>query len=413
MKNLETLINELCPEGVEFVKFKDCCDYVRGITYNKSKEVFDDNTPAWNVLRANNITLSNNHLNFDDVKRVSKEVKVKSTQMLKNGDILICAGSGSKDHIGKVAYIEKNLEYTFGGFMAVIRSTKINTRFLFHILTGNSFKQYLSLALNSSTINNLNSSVMGNFEFPLPPIEVQTEIVRILDKFTELEAELDCRKRQYEYYRDKLLSFENVGGQNVEWKKMSEVGTFIRGNGLQKKDFTEAGVGCIHYGQLYTHYGTSATKTITYCSPELATKLRKASKGDVVIATTSENVEDVCKAVAWLGDNDVAVSGDAFIYKHNQNPKYMAYLLQTLDFFNYKKKKATGTKVIRLSGDAMGNYLAPIPPLAEQERIVSILDRFESLTTSLTAGLPAEIAARRQQYEHYRDKLLTFKRKSA
>ena len=417
MKNLETLINELCPEGVEFVKFKDCCDYVRGITYNKSKEVFDDNTPAWNVLRANNITLSNNHLNFDDVKRVSKEVKVKSTQMLKNGDILICAGSGSKDHIGKVAYIEKNLEYTFGGFMAVIRSTKINTRFLFHILTGNSFKQYLSLALNSSTINNLNSSVMGNFEFPLPPIEVQTEIVRILDKFTELEAELeaelDCRKRQYEYYRDKLLSFENVGGQNVEWKKMSEVGTFIRGNGLQKKDFTEAGVGCIHYGQLYTHYGTSATKTITYCSPELATKLRKASKGDVVIATTSENVEDVCKAVAWLGDNDVAVSGDAFIYKHNQNPKYMAYLFQTLDFFNYKKKKATGTKVIRLSGDAMGNYLAPIPPLAEQERIVSILDRFESLTTSLTAGLPAEIAARRQQYEHYRDKLLTFKRKSA
>lgn len=216
MKNLETLINELCPEGVEFVKFKDCCDYVRGITYNKSKEVFDDNTPAWNVLRANNITLSNNHLNFDDVKRVSKEVKVKSTQMLKNGDILICAGSGSKDHIGKVAYIEKNLEYTFGGFMAVIRSTKINTRFLFHILTGNSFKQYLSLALNSSTINNLNSSVMGNFEFPLPPIEVQTEIVRILDKFTELEAELeaelDCRKRQYEYYRDKLLSFNNVGG---------------------------------------------------------------------------------------------------------------------------------------------------------------------------------------------------------
>lgn len=417
MKNLETLINELCPEGVEFVKFKDCCDYVRGITYNKSKEVFDDNTPAWNVLRANNITLSNNHLNFDDVKRVSKEVKVKSTQMLKNGDILICAGSGSKDHIGKVAYIEKNLEYTFGGFMAVIRSTKINTRFLFHILTGNSFKQYLSLTLNSSTINNLNSSVMGNFEFPLPPIEVQTEIVRILDKFTELEAELeaelDCRKRQYEYYRDKLLSFENVGGQNVEWKKMSEVGTFIRGNGLQKKDFTEAGVGCIHYGQLYTHYGTSATKTITYCSPELATKLRKASKGDVVIATTSENVEDVCKAVAWLGDNDVAVSGDAFIYKHNQNPKYMAYLFQTLDFFNYKKKKATGTKVIRLSGDAMGNYLAPIPPLAEQERIVSILDRFESLTTSLTAGLPAEIAARRQQYEHYRDKLLTFKRKSA
>ena len=193
---------------------------------------------------------------------------------------------------------------------------------------------------------------------------------------------------------------------------MSEVGTFVRGNGLQKKNFTEKGVGCIHYGQIYTHYGTSATQTITYCSLELAAKLRKASKGDIVIATTSENVEDVCKAVAWLGENEVAVSGDAFIYKHHQNPKYMAYLFQTADFFNYKKKKATGTKVIRLSGDAMGNYLVPIPPLSEQQRIVNILDRFESLTTSLQSGLPAEIAARRQQYEYYRNKLLTFKRKS-
>lgn len=417
MKNLEELIQELCPDGVEFVKFKDCCDYIRGITYNKSKEENISDAPAWNVLRANNITLSNNQLNFNDVKRVSIEVKVKESQKLKKGDILICAGSGSKDHIGKVAYIEDDIDYTFGGFMAVIRSTSVNTRFLFHILTGNSFKQYLSLALNSSTINNLNSSVMGNFEFPLPPIEVQTEIVRILDKFTsleaELEAELDCRKRQYEYYRDKLLSFDNVGGQEVEWKKMSEVGTFIRGNGLQKKDFTESGVGCIHYGQLYTHYGTSATETITYCSSELAKKLRKAAKGDIVIATTSENVEDVCKAVAWLGEEEIAVSGDAFIYKHTQNPKYMAYLFQTASFFIYKKKKATGTKVIRLTGDAMGNYLAPIPSLEEQNRIVSILDRFESLTTSLQSGLPAEIAARRQQYEYYRDKLLTFKRKGA
>lgn len=417
MKNLETLIQELCPDGVEFVKFKDCCDYIRGITYNKSKEENNSDAPAWKVLRANNITLSNNQLNFNDVKRVSIEVKVKESQKLKKGDILICAGSGSKDHIGKVAYIEDDVDYTFGGFMAVIRSTSVNTRFLFHILTGSSFKLYLSLALNSSTINNLNSSVMGNFEFPLPPIEVQTEIVRILDKFTsleaELEAELDCRKRQYEYYRDKLLSFDNVGGQEVEWKKMSEVGTFIRGNGLQKKDFTESGVGCIHYGQLYTHYGTSATETITYCSLELAKKLRKAEKGDIVIATTSENVEDVCKAVAWLGEEEIAVSGDAFIYKHTQYPKYMAYLFQTASFFNYKKKKATGTKVIRLTGEAMGNYLAPIPSLEEQHRIVSILDRFESLTTSLQSGLPAEITARRQQYEHYRDKLLTFKRKGA
>lgn len=194
---------------------------------------------------------------------------------------------------------------------------------------------------------------------------------------------------------------------------MGEVGTFVRGNGLQKKDFTTEGIGCIHYGQIYTHYKTSATETITYCSKELAKKLRKAEHGDVVIATTSENVEDVCKAMAWMGRDSVAVSGDAYIFKHNQNPKYIAYIFQTAKFFDYKKRKANGTKVIRLSGDAIGKFEVPIPPIEEQNRIVAILDRFEALTTSLQDGLPAEIAARRQQYDYYRDKLLDFKRKTA
>lgn len=308
-------------------------------------------------------------------------------------------------------------EMTINPQLVLLKKFRGISKYLAYILKTTYFQNEVKKITGVGSVPNVPQSSLAKIEIPLPPIEVQNEIVCILDKFTsleaELEAELDCRKRQYEYYRDKLLSFDNVGGQEVEWKKMSEVGTFIRGNGLQKKDFTEEGVGCIHYGQLYTHYGTSATETITYCSSELAKKLRKAAKGDIVIATTSENVEDVCKAVAWLGEEEIAVSGDAFIYKHTQNPKYMAYLFQTASFFNYKKKKATGTKVIRLAGDAMGNYLAPIPSLEEQQRIVSILDRFESLTTSLQSGLPAEIAARRQQYEHYRDKLLTFKRKGA
>lgn len=306
-------------------------------------------------------------------------------------------------------------EMTINPQLVLLKKFRGISKYLAYILKTTYFQNEVKKITGVGSVPNVPQSSLAKIEIPLPPIEVQAEIVRILDKFTsleaELEAELDCRKRQYEYYRDKLLSFDNVGGQEVEWKKMSEVGTFIRGNGLQKKDFTEEGVGCIHYGQLYTHYGTSATETITYCSSELAKKLRKAAKGDIVIATTSENVEDVCKAVAWLGEEEIAVSGDAFIYKHTQNPKYMAYLFQTASFFNYKKKKATGTKVIRLTGDAMGNYLAPIPSLEEQQRIVSILDRFESLTTSLQSGLPAEISARRQQYEYYRDKLLTFKRK--
>ena len=190
----------------------------------------------------------------------------------------------------------------------------------------------------------------------------------------------------------------------VEYKKLGEIGTFTRGNGLQKKDFTDTGVGCIHYGQIYTYYGTSATRTLTHCSPILAAKLKVAHKGDIIIATTSENIEDVCKAVAWLGDEDIVISGDAYIYSHHQNPKYISYLFQTPAFFNFKKKNQTGTKVIRVSGESMAKFEIPVPPLPIQEEIVRILDHF----TELAAELQAELQARQEQYEYYRNKLLTF-----
>lgn len=210
MSKIEELIQQYCPDGVEWKTFNNLGEYIRGITYNKSAEVQDDNKEAWKVLRANNITLSNNTLNFDDVKKVSKDIKVKENQLLKENDILICAGSGSKEHIGKVAYIFESIEYTFGGFMGVIRCNNeiLNSRFFFHILTSQLFKSHLETNLNSTTINNLNAQIMNCFSIPVPPLPVQEEIVRILDNFTTLEAELDCRKRQYEYYRDKLLNVD-------------------------------------------------------------------------------------------------------------------------------------------------------------------------------------------------------------
>lgn len=186
---------------------------------------------------------------------------------------------------------------------------------------------------------------------------------------------------------------------------------FIRGNGLQKKDFTEQGVGCIHYGQIYTLYGTFTENTKSFVSPELADRLVKVEKGDIVIACTSENIEDVCKSVAWLGNNTIVTGGHATVFKHNQNPKYIAYYFQTQMFAERKRKYARGTKVIDIKASDIGKILIPIPPKEEQQRIVAILDKFETLVNDILDGLPAEIAARRQQYEYYRDKLLTFKRK--
>lgn len=188
----------------------------------------------------------------------------------------------------------------------------------------------------------------------------------------------------------------------VEWKKLGEIGTFTRGNGLQKADFVDSGFPCIHYGQIYTRYGLSTNKTITYCSKELAKKLVKAKTGDMIIACTSENIEDVCKAVVWLGEGEVATGGHSCVFSHNQDPKYVAYFFQTEQFFMQKKKYANGVKVIDIKAVDLAKISIPIPSISEQSHIVSILDTF----TSSISNLKQQIEERRKQYEYERDLLL-------
>ena len=391
---------------VEWKVLGDVAEYIRGLTYSRANESHDKT--GYKVLRANNISLNENRLNFDDIKIVKLDTKVKSTQKLYKNDILISAASGSREHVGKVAFINSDLDYYFGGFMGVLRcSCELNPRFLFHILTSVIFQKYLDEMLNSSTINNLSSSIIKNFKIPIPPLEVQQEIVAILDKFTELTAELEARKKQYEYYRDKLLSFNDVVG-GLKWLMMSELGVFTRGGALQKSDFTKSGVGCIHYGQIYTYYGTYTHEILTYVSDEFAKKARKAKPGDLVIATTSENDEDLCKAVAWLGNEEIAVSSDACFYSHNMNPKYVAYFFQTNHFHKQKRRFITGAKVRRVNANDLAKVKIPVPSLEEQARIVAILDKFDILTHSISEGLPKEIELRQKQYAYYRNQLLAF-----
>lgn len=192
----------------------------------------------------------------------------------------------------------------------------------------------------------------------------------------------------------------------VKHQTLGEIGEFIRGNGIQKRDFRDSGFGCIHYGQIYTYYGLFADHTKSFIDPNLAEKRKKAYKGDLVIATTSENEEDVCKACAWLGEEPIAISGDAYIFRHHQNPKYISYCFQSELFQSQKKKYITGTKVLRVNGGAMAKIHVPVPPLPVQEEIVRILDSF----SSLEAELEAELEARRKQYAYYRNELLTFDR---
>lgn len=194
----------------------------------------------------------------------------------------------------------------------------------------------------------------------------------------------------------------------VPVKMLGEVGTFIRGNGMQKGDLTDSGFPAIHYGQVHTVYGTYADATVSFVDPAFADRLRKARPGDLVIVTTSEDDMAVAKAVAWLGSTDVAVSGDAYIYRHSLDPKYVAYFFQTASFQAQKRRHVTGTKVRRISGERLAKISIPTPPLEIQHAIVSILDGMEQLEAKLASELQAELEARFRQYAHYRDSLLAF-----
>lgn len=408
MSKLQELINKLCPNGVEYLNLGDVCEFKRGKALS-SKNVIKGPVP---------------------VMAGGQKPSCYHNTPNRSGETIVVAGSGA--YAGFVTYWK--IPIFVSDAFSVHPNDRLLTKYVFYYLKN--FQEKIHATKKGAGVPHVHGSDIAKFSIPVPPIEVQEEIVRILDSFSdyaaELQAELQARKQQYEYYRNLLLTFNPSAygcgtddeqkdgvttweGHNykIEWKKMGEIGTFIRGNGLQKKDFTESGIGCIHYGQIYTHYGTFATKTKSFVSEKLASKLLKIENGDIVLACTSENIEDVAKAVAWLGKETIVTGGHSVVFKHTANPKYIAYFMQTALFFNQKKRYAYGAKVIDIKTEDLAKILIPIPPLELQEKIVAILDRFETLVNDLTNGLPAEIAAVKDQYEYYRNKLLTFKKLSA
>lgn len=394
MSKLEELIEQYCPDGVEYMKIGEVCKALPKGTLT-TKELVEPNGHNYPVINS------------------GRELYGYYTHFNNEGDAFTVAARG--EYAGFITYFSG--KFWAGGLCYPYRSysPNISTKFIFYYLKTR--QEYIRNTLVAEgSIPALNKGTLDLFEIPVPPLPVQEEIVRILDAFTELQAELQAelqkRKQQYNYYRDNLLT-NFTTEQNVKEYTLGELGTFTRGNGLQKKDFTKEGIGCIHYGQIYTRFGAFADKTLTYVNRELASHLLQVEKGNLVIACTSENVEDICKSVAWLGEENICTGGHACVFRHNQNPKYISYFFQTEYFFNQKKKYTYGTKVKDIKPDSIAKIKIPLPSLKEQKRIVSILDNLYTLTTDLTQGLPAEIEKRRQQYEYYRDKLLTFKRKGA
>lgn len=250
---------------------------------------------------------------------------------------------------------------------------------------------------------------------PVPPLEVQGEIVRILDLFTaleaELEAELEARRQQFVSFRERALDFE--GRDDVAWLPMAELGVFTRGRRFTKEDRVAEGIPSIHYGEIYTDYGTTATRATSHVRVEMAQQLRYAPPGAVIFAGVGETVDDVAKAVAWRGTDPVAIHDDCFAFVHTLNPDYVAFAVQTRRWNEAKAPYVSRAKMKRVSAESLGRLRIPVPSREEQASIVERLTAFDALVNDISVGLPAELEARRKQYAYYRDKLLTFKELAA
>lgn len=200
----------------------------------------------------------------------------------------------------------------------------------------------------------------------------------------------------------------------MEWKTLGNIGVFENGTGMPKSLFKEnEGVGAIHYGHIYTKYNLFVDNPIVKVSKNDTEKLRKVRYGDLVIAKTSENIDDVMKTVAYLGNKIAVTGGHAAIFRHNENPKYLSYVFNGANYLlRQKNKLARGVKVIELSTTDMEKIKMPLPSIPVQNYVVSILDNFDALINDISQGLPKEIELRQKHYEYYRAKLLDFKRKN-
>ena len=384
MNELERLMQNLCPNGVKFVKIGDVAEVGTGSS-NGNEAIDNGEYPFF--VRSQTVKAKNEY-EYDE-------------------EAIIIPGEGG---IGEIFHYV-NGKYALHQRVYRIHFTTdaINVKFILHYMKAH-FKAFILQKAVSSTVTSIRKPMVEGFLIPVPPIEVQDEIVRILDNFTELTKELTkeltARKKQYEYYRDSVLTF----GDAVPTVKLKDVCISVK-DGMHNlpKNSTEKGEFPI-LSAANINNGTIDYNAKRYVDEEVFNVENKRTNveiGDVLLTI-----------VATIGRTAVVNSNPNFllqrsvcVLKVNKKilPGFLKYCLDTQKNQRNMIANAHGSAQAGLYLNQVAEIEIPLPPLEEQERIVEILDRFDKLCNGITVGLPAEIEARQKQYEYYRDKLLTFK----
>lgn len=394
MSRLEELIEQYCPDGVEWKPLAECCNVLDG----KRKPITKGarQSGPYPYYGANGIQDWVADYIFDGTYVLIGE---DGSVITPNGTPIVNWAHG-KIWVNNHAHI-------------IAETTGVLLRFLFYYI------QIIDIHnLVHGNIPKLTQGDLKDLEIPVPPLPVQEEIVRILDTFTELQK----RKQQYNFYRDNLLNFKNInrGGQTeVKWMKMSDIGTFYSGlSGKTKEDFQNGNAKFISYVNIFNNPSliTDVDDRVKILEGERQNTIQY---GDLLFTGSSETPDEcgMCSVLTHHTEEKLYLNSFCFGFRFNDlsgiNPEFMKFLFRSSVIRKLICKTANGVTRFNISKKEFAKIVIPIPSLAEQDHIASVLDKFYFLVGDLSAGLPAEIDKRRQQYEYYRDKLLTFKRKGA
>ena len=422
MNEIEKLIQELCPDGVEYRRLGEIGTFYGGLSGKSKKDFEDGNAKFITYLNV----YSNPSLDFNIKERV-KILEGEKQNTVQKGDILFTGSSETPDECGMSSVVTKDVtedfylnSFCFGFRLDV--PEMFNYDFLKHYFRTHSARNQIAKTASGVTRFNVSKAKFAKVEIPLPPITIQEKIVEILDKFTsleveleqQLEAELEARRKQYEYYREKLLDLE--GKEGVEMKTLGEV--------CEVTDYVASGSFAslrdnVHYYQEPNYAVLVRTVDLSqnfegdkiYIDEKAYNFLSKSNLfgGEIIINNIGAGVGKTFKCP--YRKEKMSLAPNAILVKTPNNDFYYHWFNSKFGQ-NAMKKIITPGALPKFNKTGFKSLSIPLPPLSEQRRIVAILDRFEALTNDLQAGLPAEIAARRQQYEYYREKLLTFKRKT-
>ena len=379
MSRLDELIKELCPNGVEYKELKDICVIKKGVQLNKEKLLEEAEYPV-----INGGILPSGYWNDYNVKE---------------NTITISQGGASA---GYVQYISTKFWAGAHCYYLELKDKNINYRYIYHFIKMKQDK--LTSSQVGAGIPSVEKKILENLLIPVPSLEIQNEIARILDDYTKsveelkekLNKELIARKKQYSWYRDYLLKFEN----KVEIVTLGDISEYSKDKIDIKELSSENYIGIENMLQ-------DAKGVIKSSCLLTEGRCTKFFEGDILIG----NIRPYLKKI-WLSDRVGGANTDVLVIKKSIGSidnKYLFFVLSSEKFFSYVMKSVKAGKMPRGNKEMIMKYQFPLPPLEVQKRIVEVLDNFEKICNDLNIGLPAEIEARQKQYEFYRNFLLTFK----